>query len=103
MSSKLTPPPLAVQVALALLVFPTGSRRVYGKVKGTYYEILAAFGLLTFAAIVLRLEVAGLLVPLALWQLWDGRVRLEELVAVGVVCGGASQGKLGRQQYLNHG
>lgn len=92
----LTRPP-AVQVALGLLLFPQGRRRLHdsGKTKGTYYEVLAALGLLVFVAVVLRLEVGALVVGVGLWGLWAKTVRVAELVAVGVVAGGASQGKPG--------
>lgn len=84
-----------VQVAFGLLLFPTGARRMHdnGKTKGTFYETLVAFALLTFSAVVLRLEIAGLVVGLALWAVWAKTVTVGELVAVGLVAGGASQGK----------
>lgn len=64
-----------------------------GRTKGTFYETLVAFGVLTFASVVLRLELAALTVGLGLWALWAKAARLSELVVVGVVAGGASQGE----------
>lgn len=79
-----------MQVAMGLLLAPQGRRTRKGK--GSYVEVLVGFGILTFSAIVLRLELCALLAPLVLESLWSGAAGVSELFIVGLVVAGGSHG-----------
>ncbi|GAA5941191.1 dolichyl-P-Man:Man(7)GlcNAc(2)-PP-dolichol alpha-1,6-mannosyltransferase [Sporobolomyces koalae] len=69
-----------VQIAIALLVVPPSAVPS----KAANRLTLFAFTLLTFATVVLRLELAALLVPLALEQLVRGTIGFLPLVLCGI-------------------
>ncbi|GAA6020689.1 hypothetical protein JCM11491_000515 [Sporobolomyces phaffii] len=75
-----------VQVAIGLLITPPTA----SSPKSTPKLPLVAFAIMTFAAIVLRLEIGGLLVPFALEQLVRGTAEFVPLVACGIVTASAS-------------
>ncbi|GAA6062278.1 hypothetical protein JCM10212_000938 [Sporobolomyces blumeae] len=77
-----------VQVSLGLLISPSTPLST----KSARQQPLVAFAILTFCAVVLRLELAALLVPLALEQLFRGSVTLFPLVATGAITAAASLG-----------
>ncbi|ORY88336.1 Alg9-like mannosyltransferase family-domain-containing protein [Leucosporidium creatinivorum] len=76
-----------VQLAFGFLIAPSPRHAK----NSSPPDILLAYSLLTFAAIVMRLELAALIVPLALDSLIRKTISLHALIAVGVVVGGASQ------------
>lgn len=78
-----------MQLALALLIAPPTAKSKRSEAKAPF----VAFGILTFATIVLRLELGALLGAFALEQLVRGTVGLIPLVAVGIVTALASLGK----------
>lgn len=63
------------------------------KGKGAFKEVLGAFAILTFAAIVMRLELVALLGPFVLETLWSGPTKVRELFIVGSVAALASLGE----------
>jgi hypothetical protein len=75
---------------MGMIISPKGKKMRNDK--GSFAEVLGAFGILTFVAIVMRLELLALLVPLALESMARGSARLYDLLVVGVIVGGASQG-----------
>ncbi|TNY20313.1 Alg9-like mannosyltransferase family-domain-containing protein, partial [Rhodotorula diobovata] len=79
-----------VQVALALFVAPPSLSSVTKPRPSTRTHLLAAFALLTFAAVVVRLELAALLAPFALEHLARGLVGWRELLVTGVGAAAAS-------------
>ncbi|KAK4057442.1 alpha-1,6- mannosyltransferase [Microbotryomycetes sp. JL221] len=78
-----------VQVALGMLIFPSTQRIRQGK--GTSVDIVGAFGLLTFAAVIMRFELIALIVPFALDVIVRGDATMSEVGLTGLVVGGASQ------------
>lgn len=56
-------------------------------------EVLVALGILTFSALVLRLELMALLLPFALESWMSGSSKLRELVVVGSAVGAGSIGE----------
>lgn len=55
------------------------------KGNGSIVEILEGFATLTMAALIMRLEILALLVPMALSSLVEGTTKLYELLLTGVV------------------
>ena len=79
----------AVQVAIGSLIVPP----TLVPTKATPKLPLFAFALLTFATVIFRLELAGLLVPLALEQLVRGTVSYVPLVLTGLGSAATSLGE----------
>lgn len=80
------------QVVLAMFIAPWVQRTKKGK--GSNVELLEGFAVLTFTAIVMRLELLALLAPLALESLSKGTTMLYELVVVGIVAAFVGLGKV---------
>ncbi|KAK4052774.1 alpha-1,6- mannosyltransferase [Microbotryomycetes sp. JL201] len=78
-----------VQIALGMLVFPS-TKRIRND-KGASVEVLGAFALLSFAAVVMRLELVALMGPFALDVLLRGEASLFEIGAAGIITAGAGQ------------
>ncbi|KAG0657084.1 dolichyl-P-Man:Man(7)GlcNAc(2)-PP-dolichol alpha-1,6-mannosyltransferase [Rhodotorula mucilaginosa] len=74
-----------VQVALGLFVSPPTLQALSRPRFETRRNILVGFALLTFAAIVIRLELIALIAPFALENLLQGSVGLVELAVTGTV------------------
>lgn len=66
-----------------MLVAPWQARTQKGK--GSHIEVLETFGLLTFVALVMRLELLAYLGPLALVSLWRKTSTFRELILLGAV------------------
>ncbi|BGP43740.1 Dol-P-Man:Man(7)GlcNAc(2)-PP-Dol alpha-1,6-mannosyltransferase [Rhodotorula kratochvilovae] len=77
-------------VALGLLIAPPALSSVARPRRATRSHLLAAFALLAFAAVVIRLELAALLAPFALEHLARGLVGFEELLGTGIVAAAGS-------------
>jgi alpha-1,6-mannosyltransferase len=79
----------AVQLAFGFLIAPSPRHA-----KNAFPpDILVAYSLLIFAAVVMRLELVALIVPLALDSLARNTISLQALITVGVIVGGVSQGE----------
>lgn len=74
-----------MQVALGLYVCPPTLHALARPRFETRRNTLAAFALLTFAAVVIRLELVALVAPLALESLLQRSVGFAELAATGIV------------------
>lgn len=74
-----------MQVALGLFVSPPTLQALSRPRFETRRNILVGFALLTFAAIVIRLELIALIAPLALENLLQGSVGWVELAVTGTV------------------
>lgn len=74
-----------VQVALGLFISPPTLQALSRPRFETRRNILVGFALLTFAAIVIRLELIALIAPSALEHLLQGSVGLVELAVTGTV------------------
>ncbi|GAA5883193.1 hypothetical protein JCM3774_002415 [Rhodotorula dairenensis] len=74
-----------VQVALGLYISPPTLHALSRPRFETRRNTLAAFALLTFAALVIRLELVALIAPFALESLLQGSVGFFELAATGIV------------------
>lgn len=83
--------PLLVQVVLAMFIAPWVHRTKKGK--GSNIELLEGFAVLTFTAVVFRLELVALLGPLALESLSKGTTHLIELCGVGIIAAVAGLGE----------
>ncbi|GAA6051574.1 hypothetical protein JCM3770_003479 [Rhodotorula araucariae] len=79
-----------VQIAVGLLIAPPALSSVTRPRRATQSHLLTAFALLTFAAVVIRLELAALLAPFALEHLARGLVGFRELLATGMVTAAGS-------------
>ncbi|KPV73163.1 glycosyltransferase family 22 protein [Rhodotorula graminis WP1] len=79
-----------VQIALALFVCSPSLSSISNPRRSTRLHLLSAFSLLTFTAVVIRLELAALVAPFALEHLARGLVGVRELVVTGVVSAAAS-------------
>ncbi|GAA6038755.1 hypothetical protein JCM8097_002384 [Rhodosporidiobolus ruineniae] len=80
-----------VQIAFALLVTPPAlTNRTASPRQSTKRTLATAFALLTFAAVVIRLELVALIASFALEHLVRGTLSLVELIEVGLLAGGAS-------------
>ena len=82
----------AVQIALALFVCPPALSSISSPRRSTRLHLLSAFSLLTFTAVLVRLELAALVAPFALEHLARGLVGVRELVVTGVVSAAATIG-----------
>jgi hypothetical protein len=78
----------SAQVALAWIIFPTLRRTR----RSSSVDVLCGLALLASLAIILRLELVGLLLPLALQALLSGSVTLWDGLSYGVI---ASLGAMG--------
>ncbi|GAA5987106.1 hypothetical protein JCM11641_006429 [Rhodosporidiobolus odoratus] len=79
-----------VQIAFALFVTPPAlSSKIATPRRATRQTLATAFGLLTFAAVVVRLELVALLIPFASEHLLRGTVRWTELLRSVILAGGA--------------
>ncbi|GAA5895619.1 hypothetical protein JCM8208_005282 [Rhodotorula glutinis] len=79
-----------VQIALALFVCPPALSSISSPRRSTRLHLLSAFSLLTFTAVVVRLELAALVAPFALEHLARGLVGVRELLVTGVGSAAAS-------------
>ncbi|GAA5842785.1 hypothetical protein JCM9279_003985 [Rhodotorula babjevae] len=79
-----------VQIALALFVCPPALSSISSPRRSTRLHLLSAFSLLTFTAVVIRLELAALVAPFALEHLARGLVGVRELLVTGVGSAAAS-------------
>ena len=93
--AHLLKPLLVVNVALCLLLDP-GSRT--GRTSTT--RASWAVAVLTFAAVVIRMEIAGLLGLLAIQLLFDGTLSVARLIKVGIISGLVSIGMTPRKSVL---
>lgn len=75
----------AVQFALGLFISPPTLQALSKRRFETRRSILVGFALLTFAAIVIRLELIALIAPFALEHLLQSSVGLVELAVTGIV------------------
>ncbi|BGP27898.1 alpha-1,6-mannosyltransferase, glycosyltransferase family 22 protein [Rhodotorula toruloides] len=81
-----------VQVALALLITPPVLSSVSKPRFSTRTYILSAFSILTFAAVIMRLELVALIIPFALEHLARRLVGPVQLIATGLVSAVGSLG-----------
>lgn len=81
-----------MQIALGLFISPPVLQALSRPRFATRRNTLCGFSLLTFAAIVIRLELAALLVPFALENLLQGSVGFVELAGTGIVSAAISLG-----------
>ncbi|GAA5905930.1 hypothetical protein JCM6882_009073 [Rhodosporidiobolus microsporus] len=80
-----------VQCAFALLVTPPALSSRTASPRGATKRTLAqAFALLTFAAVVIRLEIVALIVPFAVEHVVRGTLGVFEMLQIGIPVAGAS-------------
>lgn len=83
----------AVQIAMGLFISPPVLQALAKPRFATRRNTLLGFAILTFAALVIRLELLALLVPFALENLLQGSVGFVELAGTGIVATAASLGE----------
>jgi alpha-1,6-mannosyltransferase len=88
----------AVNIALSLLL-----GRGSGADRASTIRAPWAVALLTFAAVAIRVEIAGLLGLFAIQLLWNGTLSITRLVKVGIISGLVSIGmRFNNRQFTLH-